>query len=155
MPSSGSRLGTNVDGYSETDNENARGNYWSATHESTDGAYFVMVSNASLSPHWHQYRFVGLSVRLVQSAPSVNYTMQNTEFTSGWNWYSSYIDQNEVDGFSLLTEGLGANSIQIKAQQQYAHAQPTMALHGLFIETQHMLEDACIFLINIMAIYRL
>jgi hypothetical protein len=134
MPSSGSRLGTNVNGYSETDNENARGNYWSTTHESTDGAYFVMVSNASLSPHWHQYRFVGLSVRLVQSAPSVNYTMQTTEFTSGWNWYSSYIDQNEVDGFSLLTEGLGANSIQIKAQQQYANYYEGMGWVGMLTD---------------------
>jgi hypothetical protein len=41
---------------------------------------------------------------------------QTTEFTSGWNWYSTYIEQTGIDGLQMLKDGLGANGVQIKAQ---------------------------------------
>jgi len=133
LPSGGGRFGTNISGCNEN-GEKVKGNYWSTTHEDDDGAYYVMVSDASLSPEWSQYRFVGLSVRLVQAAPSVNYIMQTTDFTSGWNWYSTCVDQNDVDGLSLLQNGIGENGLQIKSQQQYLNYYEGMGWMGTLTE---------------------
>ena len=41
---------------------------------------------------------------------------QTTDFTEGWNWWSTYIEQNGIDGLSLLEEGLGTYGIIIKSQ---------------------------------------
>ena len=41
---------------------------------------------------------------------------QTTAFTEGWNWWSTYIEQDGIDGLSFLEEGLGTNGIIIKSQ---------------------------------------
>ncbi len=48
-------------------------------------------------------------------------TVQTTSFNNGWNWYSTYIEQNGIDGLEQLEESLGANDVQIKAQVGYAN----------------------------------
>lgn len=41
---------------------------------------------------------------------------QTTHFAEGWNWWSSYVNQERIDGLSLLEEGLGSNGIMVKSQ---------------------------------------
>ena len=50
----------------------------------------------------------------VQNAASGTVT-QTIELTAGWNWVSTYIDLNEVDGMALLMEALGDYAITIQA----------------------------------------
>ena len=40
---------------------------------------------------------------------------QTIELTAGWNWVSTYIDLNEVDGMALLKEALGDYAITLQA----------------------------------------
>ncbi len=68
LPASGGRLGSNVFSYSEPNDPNAQAIYWSSTHKDVDGAYFVNISNASLSPSYNQIRYYGLAVRVVRVA---------------------------------------------------------------------------------------
>ncbi|MBR5082619.1 MAG: InlB B-repeat-containing protein, partial [Bacteroidales bacterium] len=50
----------------------------------------------------------------VQNAASGTVT-QTIELTAGWNWISTYIDLNEVDGMALLKEALGDYAITLQA----------------------------------------
>ena len=51
-------------------------------------------------------------------APYVfNFTdMQLTQFSEGWNWWSTYVEQGGIDGLSLLQESLGDNGVAIRSQ---------------------------------------
>ena len=40
--------------------------------------------------------------------------------TSGWNWYSTYININGTQGFANLTDAIGYYGIQIKSQKEFA-----------------------------------
>ena len=44
---------------------------------------------------------------------------QETDFTQGWNWWSTYIEQEGIDGLSLLEESLGDHGITIWSQFGY------------------------------------
>ena len=44
------------------------------------------------------------------AAPAIGQTLQLSE---GWNWVSTYIDMNAVDGMAMLQEGLGDHATQI------------------------------------------
>jgi FlaG/FlaF family flagellin (archaellin) len=65
MPSAGGRVGTNISGVSQPDSSTAYGRYWSTTHSDNESAYFLSISNASLSPSFIQDRYIGQSVRVV------------------------------------------------------------------------------------------
>ena len=41
---------------------------------------------------------------------------QATDFNAGWNWWSTYIDLEDLDGLQMLEEGLGDNGLMIKSQ---------------------------------------
>ncbi len=41
---------------------------------------------------------------------------QQTEMSEGWTWYSTYIEQSDVEGLQMMTEGLGENGVMIKSQ---------------------------------------
>ncbi len=58
-------------------------------------------------------------------------TVQASTFTSGWNWYSTYIEQEGVDGLQILEDGLGENGVQIKSQQQYVNYYEGMGWMGM------------------------
>ena len=46
-----------------------------------------------------------------------NFTdMQLTQFSEGWNWWSTYVEQAGIDGLSLLQESLGDNGVAIRSQ---------------------------------------
>ena len=39
-----------------------------------------------------------------------------SDFSSGWTWWSTYIEQNGINGLDLLEEGLGNHGVTIKSQ---------------------------------------
>ena len=41
---------------------------------------------------------------------------QATNFNAGWNWWSTYIELEGLDGLQMLQEGLGENGLMIKSQ---------------------------------------
>ena len=41
---------------------------------------------------------------------------QTIELSAGWNWISTYIDMNEVDGLTMLEQALGDNAEMIKSK---------------------------------------
>ena len=45
--------------------------------------------------------------------------MQLTQFSEGWNWWSTYVEQTGIDGLSQLEESLGDNGITIRSQVGY------------------------------------
>ena len=49
----------------------------------------------------------------IQEVCSQNQTVQLAE---GWNWWSTYIEQEGIDGLSMLQEGLGSNGVTIRSQ---------------------------------------
>ena len=44
---------------------------------------------------------------------------QATTLTAGWNWWSTYVEQEGVDGLGILEEGLGDNGVTIRSQVGY------------------------------------
>ncbi len=56
---------------------------------------------------------------------------QTSNFTSGWNWWNTYIEQGGMDGLQMLEDGLGSNGIQIKSQQQYTNYYEGMGWMGM------------------------
>lgn len=43
---------------------------------------------------------------------------QNTNLSNGWNWYSTYVEMNNVDGLTMMEEGLGNKATTIMSQTQ-------------------------------------
>lgn len=43
---------------------------------------------------------------------------QTTQYTSGWNWYSTYIEQNGLNGLEQLEASLGNIGLMIKSQNE-------------------------------------
>jgi RPA family protein len=44
---------------------------------------------------------------------------QTSILSQGWNWWSTYIEQEGVDGLDMLEEGLGDNGVTIRSQVGY------------------------------------
>ena len=42
--------------------------------------------------------------------------VQTSTLSEGWNWYSTYIDQEDIDGLAQLESGLGENGVLIKSR---------------------------------------
>lgn len=43
-------------------------------------------------------------------------SMQNTALNSGWNWYSTYIEQNGINGLEMLENSLGEAGLMIQSR---------------------------------------
>jgi len=54
----------------------------------------------------------------VNCGESSNIT-QTTNFAQGWNWWSTYVEQEGIEGLTMLEQGLGSNGYQIKSQTDY------------------------------------
>ena len=52
--------------------------------------------------------------------------IQVTNLSQGWNWWSTYIEQEGIDGLEMLEGSLGANGHQIKSQTDYVNNYGTM-----------------------------
>ncbi len=44
---------------------------------------------------------------------------QTTDLAQGWNWWSTYVEQDGIDGLAMLEESLGENGYQIKSQTDF------------------------------------
>lgn len=42
--------------------------------------------------------------------------MQSTAMQNGWNWYSTFIEQEDIDGLRMLENSLGSEGVMIKSQ---------------------------------------
>ena len=51
-----------------------------------------------------------------QSAFCGSTVTQTIALSAGWNWFSMYIDMNEVDGLTMLEQALGDNAEMIKSK---------------------------------------
>ena len=46
-------------------------------------------------------------------------TTQTSSLAAGWNWWSTYIEQNGIDGMGMLQNSLGHNGLTIKSQNDF------------------------------------
>ncbi|MCR5038280.1 MAG: T9SS type A sorting domain-containing protein, partial [Bacteroidales bacterium] len=44
---------------------------------------------------------------------------QTNSLTQGWNWWSTYVEMNNVDGLGMLQNSLGHNGLTIKSQNDF------------------------------------
>lgn len=50
---------------------------------------------------------------------SINFgTLQSTDIQEGWNWYSTFIEQENIDGLRMLENSLGSEGVMIKSQDE-------------------------------------
>ena len=81
----------------------------------------VYSDNTNYDPYnSSEYNGTRLSVKNQIILGIENGAGQTFELSSGWNWISTYIDLNEVDGMTLLKEALGDNAISIATQDDLA-----------------------------------
>ena len=83
-----------------TPNEGYEFQYWTENGEtiSTDPSYsFLVTADRSLVAHFIP-------------------TRQTFNLSAGWSWLSTYVEQDGIDGLSMLEEGLAANGIMVKSQ---------------------------------------
>ena len=80
--------------------------------EPVDKYYLVSAKNIVLSGHSGANELSGEDV-------STSYRLTTTHSESmvaGWNWYSTYIEQDDIDGLTMLENSLGSNGVIIKSQ---------------------------------------
>ena len=81
----------------------------------SDEEYTVSVSNIVLSETEGLNVFTGEEV----SADFSLTVTQSQTLSQGWNWWSTYIEQEGVDGLGMLENGLGHNGLAIKSQNDF------------------------------------
>ena len=60
---------------------------------------------------------------------------QTTSIFTGWNWYSTYIEQEDINGLEMLEQSLGTIGKRIKAQDgSYVENYPVIGWIGLLSE---------------------
>ncbi len=60
---------------------------------------------------------------------------QTTSIFTGWNWYSTYIEQEDINGLEMLEQSLGTIGKRIKAQDgSYVENYPVIGWMGLLSE---------------------
>lgn len=55
---------------------------------------------------------------------------QSAELASGWSWWSTYIEQNGIEGLTILEEGLGVAGVMIKTKNAYARVNANHTWYG-------------------------
>ncbi len=72
---------------------------------------------------------------------------QAVTLTTGWTWLSTYIEQEGIDGLTMLEEGLGSNGVMIKSQTDgflsYAN--------GMWMGTLDAITNEKMYLVNTIA----
>ena len=72
---------------------------------------------------------------------SMSQITQSTNLTSGWNWWSTYVEADDL--FGQLTTGLGANATQIKSSTSFVNY-----FSGLWIGGLNSINNESCYLIN-------
>ena len=62
------------------------------------------------------YSFIATSSRDFVVNFELTYISQNTNLASGWNWYSTYIEQSDIEGLGQLENSLYDNGLIIKSR---------------------------------------
>ena len=50
--------------------------------------------------------------------------MQTSSFVNGWTWWSTYIEQSDLNGLAMMEDELGTNGLTIKSQNQFVNYNP-------------------------------
>lgn len=79
------------------------------------GDYTVSVSDVVLSEAEGLNVFTGEEVETAFT-PAIT---QSASMAAGWNWWSTYIEQNNQDGLTALENGLGNRGLTIKSQNEF------------------------------------
>ena len=69
---------------------------------------------------------------------------QVTDLAQGWNWWSTYIEQEGIDGLTMLEQSLGTNGHQIKSQTDFVTNYGVMwmgMLSGINNEETYMIDN--------------
>lgn len=78
-----------------------------------DTGYYVLNVNAANIKDRRGYGgYAGKQATWIQILTGITQAMTLNE---GWNWWSTYIEQNGIDGLTMLENSLGSNGILIKA----------------------------------------
>jgi hypothetical protein len=75
---------------------------------------------------------------------SENNITQTTDLSQGWNWWSTYVEQEGIDGLTMLEESLGENGYQIKSQTDFVTNYGSMwfgMLGGITNEETYMIDN--------------
>ena len=78
------------------------------------------------------------SEAVVFTTTEVTTITQTIELTEGWNWVSTYIDMNAVDGMAMLQEGLGDHATQIVTYDDSAEYYDGVWYWGSGEENKHL-----------------
>ena len=63
--------------------------------------------------------YYSMSCPQTASVGSGDEITQVTNLAQGWNWWSTYIEQDGIDGLTMLEQSLGSNGYQIKSQTDF------------------------------------
>jgi hypothetical protein len=77
------------------------------------GLYVLNVSTLNIKDSRGYNGYKGKQVTWVQVIEGYTQTMN---FAQGWNWWSTYIEQEGINGLSILENGLGENGVGILSQ---------------------------------------
>ena len=69
---------------------------------------------------------------------------QTSDLAQGWNWWSTYIEQDGIDGLTMLEESLGANGHQFKSQTDFVTNYGSMwfgMLGSIYNEETYMIDN--------------
>ncbi len=66
-----------------------------------------------------EYSFTVTEPVAVEANFRVDAEYHEFSLTPGWNWWSTYIEMNGVNGLALLEDALGTSGIQIKSQSSF------------------------------------
>lgn len=69
---------------------------------------------------------------------------QTINLNSGWTWLSTYVEQNDIDGLSMLENGLDPNGVMIKSQRDGFLSY----VAGMWIGTLEALNNEKMYLVN-------
>ena len=92
------------------------------------GLYVLNVSTLNIKDSRGYNGYKGKQATWVQVIE--DYT-QTTEFAQGWNWWSSYVEQENIDGLSILENSLGESGVGILSQADgFAYYYPDYGWYG-------------------------
>ena len=86
----------------------------------------AMTGTATLTVFGYNKVTYVASVEITQVAPQ-----QTTAFHAGWNWWSSFVELDGIEGLELLEESLGQDGLMVKSQDNgFASYLPNYGWYG-------------------------
>ena len=98
----------------------AQGTFCTLTAMANDGYQFVnWTENDAVVSTEETYSFTVVASRQLVAHFEENNVTQITELLQGWNWWSTYIEQNSPDGLTMMENSLGESGLTIKSQYAF------------------------------------